>query len=427
MKNPFKKKSELESKQLEKDKNSTRPSVFNNGQPLSETQWETINNSLSNYWKERIEIKSEETITFDVINNIPINNEGTLNKIKNQSTLIEIIHNSGIEECLNILPIMLDFNDLEAITQTEIINEIRTAYYDDLSGAQLASNLYWKYHTINEDDRVVRGLKNKKIYGTVFNDDSGSLKIRLDEPLKSTNETIIDLRGGYKKTVDPSLHLNWNFIASNALGYIHSNIKMLEYEELSVHSAIYFVYHAGTPCEWCNIHSGEIVRLLPRTVIDNNIDALSHYSINDPYTETAIWFNKNNIDHEQSRICAYPHIEEDYTCHFELQPIDFDKQEYDPKLKRVVDKVPESLRRYGIKRDTSFATPEYKESIKPTKIGDNLVRFNNNIYEAVPKEDFKRKNELYQKDRTLPLPIPIGTPQYKRIFGEADKRREKGK
>jgi hypothetical protein len=335
---------------------------------------------------------------------------------KNQSTPIEIIHNSDIEECLNILPIMLDFNDLDDNPKTEIINEIRTAYKDNLSSVKLASNLYWKFHSITEGDRVVKGLKNTKIYGTAFKDNSGSLKIRLDEPLKSSNETIIELREGYNKIVDPSLQLNWSFIASNALGYIHSNIKILEYEELSSHSAIYFVYHAGNPCEWCNIHSGEIVRLLPRTVIDKNIDVLSHYNINDPYTETAIWFNKNNIDHEQSRICSYPHIEEDYTCHFELQPIDLDTQEYDPRRKRIVKKVPESLRKYGFERDQSFFSKEEEEKRKPKKIGENLVSYYGHKYEAVEQSEYNDKLEAWKKDASLPIPVSKKSTDYKRMF-----------
>lgn len=164
--------------------------------------------------------------------------------------------------------------------------------------------------------------------------------------------------------------------------------------------------------------------MLPRTIIDNNIDILSHYNISDLHTKTAIWFNKNNICHEQYRICAYPHIEEDYICHFKLLPIDLDTQEYDPERGRVVNKVPVKLRELGIKRDASFYSKEAKENRKPKKIGDNLVVYFNQVYEAVDKEDFQRKNELAKKDRSLPLPVQIGSPQYKRIFGEAKKRRE---
>lgn len=217
-----------------------RPSVFNNGKPLSDGQWKTIKKSISDYWKEQTGKKNEEkTNNNDNIQNVIIKKPDSQRKKKyyhcttNQNKT-EKTQNSDLDECLRILPELLDFSDLDDNLKTEIINEIRTAYKDNLSSVKLASNLYWKYHTITDGDRVVRGLKNKKIYGTAFKDDSGSLKIKLDEPLKSTNETIIELRGGYNKIVDSSLQLNWNFIASNALGYIHNNIKYLNMKNFQV-------------------------------------------------------------------------------------------------------------------------------------------------------------------------------------------------
>ncbi len=345
----------------------------------------------------------------------------------NNKTEPEKTNNSDLEECLAILPILLDFNELKANTQIEIIDEIRIAYQNGLTDVKLASNMYWKYHTITEGDRVVKGLKNNKIYGTAFKDNTGTLKIKLDEPLKSTNETIIELRGVYNKIVDPSLQLNWNFIAANSLQYIHNNMRLLDYEEDAKNFEIYFVFHADTPCEWCETHTGKIVRLLPRSMIDSNIDMLSHYNISDPHTETAIWFNKHNYYHEQYRICAYPHIEEDYTCHFELLPIDLKIQEYDEKLGRVVDKVPEILKKYELRPAHHIKTEAEKEKKKPRKIGINLVQFNRNIYEAVSGAEVDRKLDAWREDKSLPIPVKIGSPQYKRIFEEAERREEQKK
>jgi len=299
----------------------------------------------------------------------------------NNKTESKKTNNSDLEECLAILPMLLDFNELEANTQAEIIDEIKIAYHNGLTDVKLASNLYWKFHSITEGDRVVKGLKNKKIYGTAFKDDTDTLKIKLDEPLKSTNETIIELRGGYNKIVDPSLRLNWNFIATNSLQYIHNNMQLLAYEEDAINCEIYFVFHAGSPCEWCETHTGKIVRLLPRKMIDNSIDELSHYNIKDPHTETAIWFNKNNIGLSQYRLCAFPHVEEDYTCNFELQPINAETEIF-------------------------------------TKRKEQVEKLKNNIYEAVSSEEYANKIKEREKDASLPIPVSIDSPDFKIIFGE---------
>jgi hypothetical protein len=341
----------------------------------------------------------------------------------NNKTESKKIKNSNLEECLAILPILLDFNELEANTQAEIIDEIRITYHNGLTDVKLASNLYWKFHSITEGDRVVKGLKNKKIYGTAFKDDTDTLKIKLDEPLKSTNETIIELRGGYNKIVGPSLQLNWNFIAANSLQYIHNNMRFLDYEEDAINCEIYFVFHAGSPCEWCETHTGKIVRLLPRKMIDNSIDELSHYNIKDPHTETAIWFNKNNIGLSQYRLCAFPHVEEDYMCHFELLSIDLKTQEYDKKRGRIERKQLYRTKYVPEKKDYEIN----KEERKPKKIGDGLMKYNNNIYQSVSAADANRKLDEWRKDKSLPIPVQEGSPQYRRIFEAAEKREEQKK
>ena len=139
--------------------------------------------------------------------------------------------------------------------------------------------------------------------------------------------------------------------------------------------------------------------------------------IDDPNTDIAIWVGKNNIGRKKPDwwICcpAHPYNRASFS------PIDLKTQEYDEKLGRVVDKVPESLRKYGIKRGEQLKTEAEKEERKPRKLGDNLVQFNRNVYEAVPAADADRKLEEWRKDRSLPIPVQIGSPQYKRIFEAA--------
>lgn len=416
---------------------------------------------------------------------------------------------TDIEECLKILPRLLDFANLPDAYISMILNEISQAYNDNLTDIKLTSNLYWLFHTPKEGDRVVKGKKGGGIYGTVFKDDDGQLSINLDEPLKTSKEKIFKLRGGYNKIVEDALLLNWNYISSNSLQYIYNNMKLAEYEELSRSKPVYFVYHGNSPCKWCKKHKGTIVRLLPREIIENDIDELSHYGIDDIHAKTVIWFNKNNINHSKLRVCAFPHTEEEHTCGIDLLPINleaieevhekkkgnfdfstkirnllkkkrfkfgsgepmtpeqweiFDKS-IDARWKKEVERItgvtatkgdrpqfetrkkpyrnnntkewynPETgqVEKTQIKRkfipqeiDYSYQSKEEKEYRKPTFIESDKVRYNNNIYERVAPGDYEKRKAVWDRDRTLPIPVSTDSTRYEKIFGATkNKKKEK--
>jgi hypothetical protein len=139
--------------------------------------------------------------------------------------------------------------------------------------------------------------------------------------------------------------------------------------------------------------------------------------IEDPYTDVAIWVGKNNVGRKKADflICcpAHPHNRASFS------PIDLDTQEYDPKLKRVVDKTPKELEKYKIRSAEHLKTEDEKEERKPRYISENRVQFNRNIYEAVSPSEADRKLEAWRRDNSLPIPVQIGSPQYKRIFEQA--------
>ncbi len=416
----------------------------------------------------------------------------------------------NLEECLTLLPELLDFKELRDCYKSLILNEIKNAYNEQLSYMKLASNLYWLFHTPQDGDRVVKGQRGGDIYGTVFKDTDGQLKINLDEPLKTSKEKIINIRGGYNKIVDDSLLLNWHFIANNSLAYLRNNLQLIEYEKTSRIGPVYFVYHCDVPCKWCKKNKGKIVRLLPREMIENDIDDLSHYNIDDEHTQVAIWFNKNNIGRSKWRLCSFPHIEDESTCGFELLHIDLSSNEEeeterqmpgrelsekhreilkennfkfgtgepmtpeqwerfekslekniqdvvhrmtgsvetkreDPQFKKKekpysknntkewynpqtgrVEKSQKKQKFIPQEIDYSYRSKEEIEYRKPVFIGDNLVRFNNNVYEAVSHDEYNKKLDEYRKDRSNPIPVDMKSTDYKQIFGEAEKNKNKG-
>ena len=59
---------------------------------------------------------------------------------------------------------------------------------------------------------------------------------------------------------------------------------------------------------------------------------------------------------------------------------------------------------------------EEKEKRKPTKIGNNLVKYNNNTYKSYSPDEAGRRLDEWRQDPSLPIPVQEGTPQYKRIF-----------
>jgi hypothetical protein len=141
--------------------------------------------------------------------------------------------------------------------------------------------------------------------------------------------------------------------------------------------------------------------------------------IHDPNTDIAVWIGKNNVGFKETknihewRVCAPAHPHNVAT----LSPIDIETEMYNPETGDV-EQRPEKKKYVPKSVDYSFKSKEEKEYRKPVSIGTNLVRYNNNIYEAVASGDYNRKLEAWKEDARLPIPINRSSPSYIRIFRE---------
>jgi len=320
-------------------------------------QWKKISNNIDKFWNERAnkvakEFSEQKNVTIP-IKSIPLCKEAKRNI------------QTAITEGINFLPAILEIDNLPEKIVTSIQEEILKAFLENLNYTKLTSNLYWLFHTIKDGDRVIKGQKGGNIYGTVFKDKDGILKINLEKPLKTSKEKIIKIRGGYNKIVDESFLLDWSFISYNSMTYLYNNTFIARFEHIAKDNPVYFTYHSESPCTWCKKNVGKTVRLLPRNLIKNDSDKLKDYMIKDDNTDTIIWVNKNNYRKKKKKVCAFPHTENEYLCNFELLPINIENEIYSKSKKKVVNSK-------------------------------------NKIYEAVSPNEFKNKIIEKKEDPSLP-------------------------
>lgn len=377
-----------------------KQNIFNNGKPLSEQQWAVINKSISDYWKKQTQPVVEDATVKAYVLGIKTAKMRRDGKPQTGKSLIEILKKEKEEKGE-------DFSSKfeEAYRSYDFKNSEKNAMNKAFSNIAMY---------VSETETDVREAIRKNITEGI-NEGKSPTEVASDLYWNVQKETG-------QKTAE-SVRKNWSRIAATEMNNIFEAGILAPEEARAMESlknpekAVYFIRTGGT-CDWCVPRQGTLVRLVPSSIVPGDTDSLKAMGIDDPNTDIAIWIGKNNIGRKKADwwICCPAHP----WNRASFSPIDLKTQEYDKKLGRVVDKVPESLRRYGIKDDRSFTTPEYKESKKPKKIGDNLVRFYDSVYEAVEPEDIKRKDELWKKDPSLPIPISKNTNQYKRIFGNAE-------
>jgi hypothetical protein len=369
-----------------------KQNVFNNGKPLSEKQWETINKSITDYWKQNTADITEDVVTKAYVLGIK-SSKYRKSKIDNtKKTLPEIIKNNPIPDKFAEAYKRYDFKNSEKNAMNKAFSSIAMYVSDTGDGIKQAIR-----------KNITEGINEGKT------------------PVQIASDMYWNIQKETGQQTAESVRKNWNRISATEMNSVfEAGILAPEegraMESLKTGKGVYFVRTGGT-CSFCVPLQGTIVRLLPESIVDRSTDSLKEIGIDDPITDTYIWIGKNNIGRKRPEwwncVPGHPWNRATY------QPFNPDTQEYEPKFGRVVDKVPESLRRYGIKRDTSFATPEYKESKKPVKISDNLVRFYDSIYEAVDREDYSKKLEQWKKDPSLPIPVSRSSTDYKQIFGNA--------
>ena len=222
-----------------------------------------------------------------------------------------------------------------------------------------------------------------------------------------------------------SFRKNWNRISQYEMASVYEAGILAPYEADAMESlktpekARYFIFSHGT-CKWCAPRSGTLTRLVPEEiVVDPNNDSLKSMGINDPNTDIAIWSGKNNINfysykEPMWRIAtpAHPHGQATMT------PIDLDKEFYNKKTGRVEKKIKEiKVGGYTYKPESHVKNEAEKEYRKRTRLDNGNVRWNGNIYEAVPHLEYARKKAVQDKNMLLPIPVDMDSTDYDNIFG----------
>lgn len=385
-----------------------KKSLYNEGKPMTDDQWDTFNNSLKKYWTENANKVAEDIgIKAHMLGRETTNFRQEKKPYKNKSLYqVEFDQYDGempdnIAEAYN----NYDFTNSEKRSLNKSMSDI--AMYVTKTNTEIQEAIR---------EQVQIGLDNNK----------SSIEIASDLYWNvQKNENLVN------KYTAESMRKNWNRIASTEMASVYEAGVLGEYESEAVQSlkdpkkAQYFVFTGGS-CPWCRAHQGVLVRLVPLEVVaDTRNDSLKSMGIKDPNTDIAIWVGKNNIGYRETktvhefRVCTPAHPYNVAT----FQPIDIENETYNKKTGRV-EKRHQKKKYVPPQVDYSIKSKEEKDWRKPTFVGSNLVRYNNNLYEAVDGADYNRKLDEWKKDPQKPIPVERGTTRYTKIFEEAEKNKE---
>lgn len=375
--------------------------------PMTPEQWDKFSDAIDRYWSEHankvaedMAIKSHElgkqTTRFRYEKK-PYKNKSLFQVNFEQydnnmpSDLVSAYKNydfsNAEKNALNKQSSSIAMHVKETGTKIEeaIRHQIQTGLDDNLSPAEVASNLYWNVEK---------------------------------------NENLVN------QYTAEAMRKNWGRIANTEMASVYEAGILSPYEAQAMESlkepekAVYLIFTGGS-CSWCKAHQGVLVRLVPLSIVtDTANDSLQTMGIKDPNTDIAVWIGKNNINYKETkaihewRICTPAHPNNVAT----LQPIDPETEIFNEKTGDVEKRL-EKKKFVPPQVDYSQKTKEEKEWRKPTFVGANLVRYNNNVYEAVDPSDFNKRLEESRKNSQLPIPVNKVSPQYRQIFDEAEKNK----
>lgn len=381
--------------------------IYGDGKPMSAKQWQTFSSAIDRWWAEKMNIVAEDV----AIKGHELGKKTTEFRKRKKPYQNKSLYQVNFEQYKGNMPKTLK----EAYEKYDFSNSEKNAL-----NRQLSSISMYVKQTGNGIQEAIRQQIQKGI-----------------EEEKSPIEVASDLYWNVQKDENlvneytaETLRKNWNRIASTELAMVYEAGILAEHEAEAMESlkdpakAQYFVFTGGT-CPWCRAHQGVLVRLVPSSIVmDNGNDSLSAMGINDPNTDIAIWIGKNNIGFKENknvhewRIATPAHPYNVAT----LQPIDIKNEWFNPKTGDV--EARQEKQKYVPKQvDYTQKIKDEKDWRKPTFIDSNLVRFNNNIYEAVNANEYNSKLEAWRKNSQLPIPVNRTSPSYKRIFEEAEKNR----
>lgn len=376
---------------------------FGDGTPMTEKQWDVFNKSIDNYWREYAHKVTEDIAVKGFMLGRETTNFRKKKKPYKNKSLYQVVEDqyggdmpSTIQQAYkdydfknsekNVLNksfsnVAMYVNEQNTEIKEAIRKQVQAGINDNKSAAQIASDLYWN---VQKDEELVN---------------------------KYTAE---------------SLKRNFHRIAQTELASVYEAGILAPLEAEAMESledpekAVYMVRTGGT-CPWCRGKQGTVVRLVPASIVeDTKNESLRSMGIKDTNTDIAIWPGKNNVGLKQADwlVCAPAHPYNVAT----FSTIDLKTEWYNPKTGSVEERQ-EKKKFVPQMEDSSYQSKEEKDYRKPTFIGTNLVRYNDNVYEAVPASEYNRKLEAWRKDPTRPAPVNESGPGYKRIFLEAEKNR----
>jgi hypothetical protein len=376
---------------------------FGTGKPLTPKQWDSFHKELDVYWKQYADAVTEDM----AVKSFMLGRDTT------------------------------NFRKKKKPYQNKSLYQVEEDRYDGEMPKKIA-DAYKKYDFTNSEKNALnKSFSNMAMYVTNANTDiKEAIRHQVTKGInesKSPTQIASDLYWHVQKDEElsgkynaESLRYNWGRIAQYESAAVYEAGILAPYEEAAMESMagnyrpLYFMFTGGT-CKWCTAHHGTPVRMVPTSIITNAAnDSLKSMGIKDPNTDIAIWIGKNNVGFRETKTVhgwrvatpAHPHGVATF------EPINIETEYFNPKTGHVEERqkkykhVPRMI-------EPTYRSKEENEYRKPTFIGNNLVRYNNNVYEAVDKSEADKKLDAWRKDASLPIPVQKDTPQYRRIFGEA--------
>ncbi len=373
--------------------------------PMNENQWRIFYETLDRYWKEHVEPVTEDVVIKGHI----LGKETTQFRKKKKPYKNQSLYQIDFDQYNGDMPKRID----EAYRKYDFSNSEKKILNQSFSS--VAMNVQNINNEIKEAIRtqVVNGISNGKSHSMIASD--LYWYVQKDEKLNN-------------KYSAESLRRNWNRISQTEMASVYEAGILAPYESQAMESlrdigkACYFVFSGGT-CPWCRAHQGTLVRMIPSSiVIDPSDDSLKSMGIHDPNTDIAVWIGKNNVGFRENksvhgwRICTPAHPYNVAT----LKPISIEDEFYNEKTGEV-EKRQEKQKHIPQSIDYSYQSKEEKDYRKPTFIDTDIVRYNNNIYERVRPDEYKKRKAEWDKNNSLPIPVSMDSTRYDKIFGSAER------
>jgi hypothetical protein len=379
--------------------------IYKENKPIPEQAWEKINKSIDDYWKDHTSIISEDM----ALKGFMLGRNTTDFRMKKKPYNNKSLYQINFDQYDGKMPDTIE----KAYKKYDFTNSEKNALNKSFSSIAMY---------VNESNDEIKNAIRQQVQSGI---DNNKTAIQIASDLYWEVEKNENLVNQYTAE---SLRRNWNRISQTELASVHEAGILASYEVDAMESlkdpskAQYFVFTGGT-CSWCREHHGVLTRLVPASIVKNTRnDSLSAMGIRDPNTDIAIWIGKNNVGYKETktihewRVATPAHPYNVAT----MEPIDLETEFYNKKTGKVEKKqkkqkfIPQEV-------DYSFKTKEEKEYRKPTYIGSDMVRYNNNIYQEVSPRDYEKKLEEYKKNVMLPIPVSTDSTRYDKIFGEAKK------